>query len=645
METLTFNPLIPTTLWISLAVLLAAMAIWYAVRRPTVIAMWRWVASLAMMVLGAASVMLVLLNPTWVEPLPLPEGKPLLTILVDRSASMATWDAAHASRFEAAARWAAKISVELAETFDVRTLAFDASLSPAGLDELAAQKPEGELTDLNAAIERGLADDRPQGQALVLLSDGVHNASGSVTDLFSAVQTARALAAPVYTCCVGGDEAVRDLSLELRSAQELASVGQTVSIEALVRARGLPDSQVEVVLRGAQGEIARRTVILSDQDPAEVRFDVVSDEVGIFRYEAAVDALPAEATSVNNTAAFVLRVTDEPVRVLLLEGKPYWDCKFLMRTLASDAAIELHSIVRLTKDRMMERTLRRAGSTGQTRVANGPVAAGNGKLLKDESPSASARPVVAIQRDEDWRIVSDPLPTLHADSLQSYQIVVLGRDAECFLSEAVVACLRDWVAREGGSLVCYRGAPTAQINQQLGSLLPVRWSPAREARFRMQLTERGRSLHWLPPTAAAPQGDELASLPTLATAARIDAAKPMTVILASAEEPESGAQAPVISYQPYGAGRVVVVEGSGMWRWAFLAPRYEQHDDVYQELWHGLLRWLVSAAGLQPGQDAALRADRICFSTTENASATLLLREPRLAEGAPCIEPTHDRAD
>ena len=32
-------------------------------------------------------------------------------------------------------------------------------------------------------------------------------------------------------------------------------------------------------------------------------------------------------------------------RVLLVEGKPYWDSKFLARTLASDPSIELVSIV------------------------------------------------------------------------------------------------------------------------------------------------------------------------------------------------------------------------------------------------------------------------------------------------------------
>jgi hypothetical protein len=46
-----------------------------------------------------------------------------------------------------------------------------------------------------------------------------------------------------------------------------------------------------------------------------------------------------------------------------------------------------------------------------------------------------------------------------------------------------------------------------------------------------------------------------------------------------------------------------------------------------------LLRWLASNAGLAPGQKAALRADKVTFRTSEEATATLLVRES--VSGAP----------
>ena len=49
--------------------------------------------------------------------------------------------------------------------------------------------------DLAAAIEDSLEEDRPQGQAVMLLSDGVHNAPGGSARLRESLAKAKALAA------------------------------------------------------------------------------------------------------------------------------------------------------------------------------------------------------------------------------------------------------------------------------------------------------------------------------------------------------------------------------------------------------------------------------------------------------------------
>ena len=82
-----------------------------------------------------------------------------------------------------------------------------------------------------------------------------------------------------------------------------------------------------------------------------------------------------------------------------------------------------------------------------------------------------------------------------------------------------------------------------------------------------------------------------------------------------------------MAYQPVGNGRVVVVEGAGMWRWAFLPPEQKQQEEVYGSLWRSLVRWLVANVGLLPSQKLSLRADKLSFNTDENATATLLVRD------------------
>lgn len=212
-----------------------------------------------------------------------------------------------------------------------------------------------------------------------------------------------------------------------------------------------------------------------------------------------------------------------------------------------------------------------------------------------------------------------------------------GRDAEAFLTEPVLAQLRTWIFRDGGCLVCYRGQPMAQMNQRLGALLPLRWTPVSEARFRLNLTERGRDLRWIP-SGPEPAGETLAQLPSLATTARPEQPKPLAVVLATSQGVGGEGESPVVSYQPYGTGRVVVIEGAGMWRWAFLPPEHQKHDEVYRSLWQSLLRWLVSSSDLLPGQKLALRSDKVSFGTTEPASATLLLRDEAAQGQVPAVE-------
>src|SRR5687767_6081770 len=115
MTSLSFEPLIPGALWLALAVAGAAMLAWYALRRPAGATRGRWAAAVALMTLALAAVMVVLLNPTWVREIPPPAGKPLLTVLVDASGSMAVPDGSGAgskgtTRFYAAAQTAASLA-------------------------------------------------------------------------------------------------------------------------------------------------------------------------------------------------------------------------------------------------------------------------------------------------------------------------------------------------------------------------------------------------------------------------------------------------------------------------------------------------------------------------------------------------------
>ncbi|HET6248361.1 MAG TPA: hypothetical protein VFE47_11735 [Tepidisphaeraceae bacterium] len=658
---LTVEPLIPAFLWLMLAAAAAVLLGWYAWSRPRVVSKRRWGVIITLMAVCLALVLGLLLNPIRVQEIPPPAGKPQLTLLVDATASMNTPDVAGKSRYEAAAKLAEKYAADLGDRFDVRVCTFADSVKTTSAEDLPSHKATGETTDLAAALNSALVEDRPQGQAIALLSDGAHNAS-DVPLVLDSAQRARVMASPVFTRTFGGDANGFDLGVEIRSPQDLAFIGQKVLVTALITHVGLTGTHPNVMLIQDGKEIASKRADLPTDAPGSVEFWVDQPRSGVYPYEVRVETLPGEMTQANNIASYLLRVVDEPIHVLQLEGKPYWDSKFLMRTLAAVPAVELDSAVRINDNRVMWRTIRQGGSESSTQPspttapAAAPAPAGaaasnsaaqnassastaNTTPTTGPAPAAGSSPASA--RIEKWKIVTDPASVLsNPQTLSRYQIIVIGRDAEPFLTEAGVANLQNWVTHSGGALVCYRGSPTAQASERLSRMLPVRWTPSPESRFHLKMTEQGRDMHWLGETASGLGGaDTLPRLPSLAsddiTVARNNG---LAVVLARSA---GGDNAPAVVYQPYGTGRVVVIEGAGMWRWAFLPPQFQNEEETYPRLWHSLLRWLVSGTGLMPGQKVMLRAGKLSFSTSEAAGVSLLLREEATRGGLPTVELTN----
>ena len=271
MTGITLDPYIPLALWVPLALLAAAVLVAYGVASRRRLMPRRWPVVMALMTLAAMVPLMILLNPTWQERIPPPAGKPLLTILVDRSASMATRDASDGeSRYAAARGVAQRVARELDEAYEVRLRAFAGESSAVASEQLADEQPGGEATDLAAAPADALEEDRPQGQAMLLLSDGIHNAGGGSGRLRQSLARARALAAPVYAVTFGGPATVRDLELELSVPEELAFVAQSVPVVVTLRQRGSLSDRARVSLR-LDGKTLEEREVRLDADGARRR--------------------------------------------------------------------------------------------------------------------------------------------------------------------------------------------------------------------------------------------------------------------------------------------------------------------------------------------------------------------------------------
>jgi len=626
------EPHIPLALWLALAVVAIIAWGWYAWHWRPVVSKRTRLGILALMALSLALPLVVLLNLTWLQPVPPPAGKPVIHVLVDRTASMATNDAGSAngsSRFSEATRIANDLTSKLSAEFELRFAAIDRELVGVEPEQLASLTADASETNLAAALESILVQDVPQGQSVVLLSDGIHNAS-AVSNVLRGAELARTLNVPVYPMTLGGTVGLKNVAVSLRSPQELSFVKQKIPVIAAIETRGMVGQTVRISLCRDEEIIEEKDFVAPPEGYGEVTFELGQDAAGLYRFEVRAIPVADEATVDDNRSTLLLRVVDRPVKVLIVEGKPYWDTKFLIRKLTSDPSIELTSLIRMGESRFLKRVVRSGMNAGSSGVDTTTATTESGTGDQGPGQDGGTSPV-----SETTTVIRNVDNVLTKESLADLQVLILGRDADVFLNERTIGLIQNWIARDGGSLVCARGSPSSQIDQQLAQILPVKWSPIRETRFRMQLTPLGRDLRWLAGFETG-HGDALAGMPSLALSTLPEQRPGLTSILASGTGAGPDSETPVVSFQPYGTGRAVVVEGAGMWRWALLAPEHSDREKVYGTLWRSLMRWLVARAGLLPGQDVAIQPDKTTYGTNEDATATMLLRQEKLT-GAPQV--------
>ncbi len=611
---LVFEPQIPLGLWWAMAMMALVAWAWYALARDSGLGLFRRALVLGLMALVLIAPLVLLLNPTWIEPIVPPAGKPLITVLVDATQSMQVDDVDTQTRWNAALEMAAEIKAAASQEFDVNIIRFG-KIMQAIDSQTSALPPDGSNTNLTGVLRQTLSVNRPQGHAIALLSDGAHNV-GSTISVTAAADNARALDVPIYTTPLGGSVGASNVSISVRNPQLMTFPDRPVNVRIQLSHRSFGGRAVTIGLLESGEQIAAKRLRLSPDGPSETEFTIRPTAAGMYRYVVAVKPIDGEATTADNQASLQLQVIDEPIRVLLLEGKPYWDTKFLARNLAADPAIELTSLVLVRKGRLMRRTDPAAMTLDQ-----------DSNEIKDPQPIPGGAWETLPTGASDWD---------NAEKLSDFRVVVLGRSTEVFLNDEAIERLRSWISLDGGALVCSRGAPANQMEQRLGQLLPVRWQAQAEFRTRAQLTSLGQSASLLPQDLGA-GSDPISALPSLALGAKPKVAIGLPQVLVQSATGQDGQAVPIVSHQPYGSGQAVVVEGAGMWRWAFLPPEKASAQRVYASLWQGLMQWLISQQDLLPGQQIAIRSDRLAYVTGDSVTVSVLVRESFSDELPDCM--------
>ena len=610
------------SLWWALCLASFVALAWYACRREWPVSAARRFMLTFLLALGLIGPLLISLNPTWIESVPPLPGSPMLTVLIDGTLSMRTEDIGNeriTSRWNRAVEIAGMVKQDRS-AIEVRKKVFGDLVTPFAESDSNAKNGEiaqGRRSDLGTALRQTTRTGSPLGHAILMISDGAHNV-GTIESVLQSAREANALATPIYTVTLGTSVGMKNLLVTTKASRMIAFPKNPVGIRASVAHNGLAGQTTQVQLMKDEKVLQTKTMRLTAEPVQEVRFTLeegVNEPIERFRIVAS--EVPGEVTTADNQTTVLVQRLSAPIGVLVLEGKPYWDSKFLARNLARDPVVDLTTIVRLGSGRYLQRKVTRE-QLSDSDAENSTVKKTTSGTI--EPPADTATDDWAVQKE-----LNSPLESM--EMLAKYRLVILGRDSGSYLTDRGIENLRSWISMTGGCLLCSRGAPTDQVASKLAEILPVRWSPTSESRFRAKVTQQGIDSSVFDPLLAE-GGDPLGSLPSLAMDQMPKQRPGLPQVLMQSAVDDSGINIPIVTYQPFGAGQTIVVEGAGMWRWAFLAPQHASKDKVYPTLWQSMVQWIISQNDMMPGQELAIRPDRATFLTGDRASASVTLREP-----------------
>ncbi|KPK57934.1 MAG: hypothetical protein AMK73_09640 [Planctomycetes bacterium SM23_32] len=442
-------------------------------------------------------------------------------------------------------------------------------------------------TDLAGALRRALSD-VPSGQlaGVIVVSDGRHNAPEQVAPL------ARRLAreqVPVCTVVLGSERPPRDAAVAGIEAPDVVYAGDSIHVAADLKLDGMAGSTANVLL------LREDTVVHSQAVPVpasayrtRVELSDTPPETGLLSYRVRVEAVEGEAFADNNEYPLTVSVTDDQVHLLLVEGLPRWEYRYLKNLFSGrDKTVRLQHVL-FQPERV-------AGREERLRIA-----------------ASASRPAGEAEAAR--------LPESEAEWLR-FDVIILGDVSPADLPAPAQEAVRRFVVDRGGTLVAVAGPrfmPHAFAGTPLSEVLPVTTLPA-ERRSATASTEARRIA--LTPEGAdsvlmrlKPDAEENAALwlsrPTIHWRHAASVPKPAAAVLAYAVPPDV-ADPEQYDRQYREQNALVVVQNAGLGQAVFLAfdrtwrLRYREGDTYHHRFWGQVLRW--ATAGKLPAGTALVK--------------------------------------
>lgn len=593
-----WRPVLPVAV-IGLLVFVAVAASLFAYFRLPRMAWWRKAILGGLRLAAIALLTFVMLGPSQTLESQSDTFKRRLYVMADVSESMLTKEESGQSRLgQMQERWLSGDSLrQMQKSFVVEPYQFAERALPMSSFDKPLTAASGKETFLVQSTAKLIS--RLKGgpnDALLLLSDGIDSEDASIGRVSVAAKSKRL---EVHTVAFGGSSSDPDAALMATTMQEYLYPNESGSIVARIYQVGCRNRKTILTVKQGESEQTWQ-VDFSKRDYAEIKIPVSHEEAGQYEYQCSLAPLPGEKETGNNLQTVFLAVQPKRMKVLLIEGSPNWDTKFIAQSLRKDERIALTQLSQITPNKKV------------TIVTRG-----------DDPESTFRVPETA----KEW---------------SQFDVVLFGKHVENVLSKESAKGLVKQYNQNGISVVFARGRAAGSearkgraIAETLSAIEPVTWGEGRIAPGAMSLTSSGKVLQWFSPTRIGLDVDSaLTRLSGFKVADMIDEVSPVArVVVESPISAQADDVVPSIVIRTSQSGSVVTFAGDGLWKWSLLSPDNQDLAGFYDAFWSNLVRWLIVGSEFRPGEEASIQLSRANIRVGEELTFDVALKRP-LPSGA-----------
>jgi uncharacterized membrane protein len=440
------------------------------------------------------------------------------------------------------------------------------------LDNLEAK---GQGTSIAASLEAVANSGGVPPAGILLLSDGIDNTTSQRSEAVLRDLGARGI--PVFTVPLGLPDP-DDVSIRNIVMQEVAFSGDQVPIRVHIQSKGYERRTAKLTVKLNDRQVSQKRVRLEGGLQFEdIEFNVDLYEKGAARVEVAVEPFEDEVSMANNRLERSIRVVNEKVNVLYIEGNNRWEFRYLTAILKRDPRL----------------------NTTFISSSAGPDFARNSPEHLERFPS---------KREEAFK----------------YDLVILGDVDSAFFTPEELGLLEELIRDRGGSLLVLCGpmdTPASFAGTPVETMLPVRfdaeseWELTSESAYPV-LTSEGRSSMVMVLENEPEENDRIWSrVAPLDHLPPLLAAKPGATVLATLSETAEGSQRyPLVAWQRYGTGKCMSIATDRLWR-----LRFKTGDKYHWRVWSQSIQFLTLSRLMGEHKRIRLETHRTTYERGEQA--------------------------